>query len=128
MLCISSVSAGAWIHGSHEHEAGREGACYLRTGYCHLTILKRLPEHLENIFAKFGKFVQEKHAVVRKRHLAGPRDHPAAYEARVGNGVVRRPERPGSHHRSVAAKKAHCRIDFRYLEGLLKDRLRKDSG
>ena len=51
--------------------------------YSYETVLERLPQHLQDMASELGQFIQEKHAVVHQRHLAGHRyvaaaDQPAS--------------------------------------------------
>ena len=55
-------------------------------------ILAGLVQHLQHVSFELGQLVQEEHAVVGERDLAGPGDRAAAGEPRVGDGVVRNPK------------------------------------
>ena len=92
-----------------------------------LAVLERLAQHLEHVAAELGQLVEEEHAVVRQRHLAGPRDGAAADQAGVGDGVVRRAERPGRDERPVRARSAADRVDPRRLERLVERQRRQDG-
>jgi hypothetical protein len=48
-----------------------------RSYLCHV-VFERLAQDLEDLAAELGPFIQEQHAVVRQRHLAGHRDVAAA--------------------------------------------------
>ena len=57
-------------------------------------IFQRLAHHFQNVARKFRQLVQEEHAVMGQRNFAGARDCAAADQAGIGDGVVRRAERP----------------------------------
>ena len=84
----------------------------------HAAVLERLAQPLDGVAAELGELVQEQHAVVRERDLAGARQAgPAAQERRRRHGVVRHPERPGRHQ--AALQHAGHRVQARHLERLL---------
>ena len=55
-------------------------------------VLQRLAQHLQHARAELGQLVQEEHAAVRQADLARARPVPAADQAGVADGVVRRAE------------------------------------
>ena len=57
-------------------------------------VLEHLAQRLERAALELGQLVEEQHAAVRERDLAGPRRAAAAEQARRARGVVRRAERP----------------------------------
>ena len=61
----------------------------------HRPILQRLAQHLQHVARELGQLVEKQHAVVRQADFARPRHAGAAADqAGVGDGVVRRAERP----------------------------------
>ena len=80
---IGGKTAGAGIHGRHQHDVGRVSHRYLGPGDGHLPGLQRLAQHFQHILAKLGQFVQEQHAVVGQAHLTRFGYGPAADQARV---------------------------------------------
>ena len=78
------------------------------TRNCYYTFLQRLPQHLQDMAAELGQFIQEQHAVVGQRHLArhghvAPPISPAsemvwwgARNGRVVTNAVRSPVRPAT--------------------------------
>ncbi len=76
-----------------------------------------------------GQLVQEQHAVVRQADLAGPRHaRAAADQAGVGNGVVRRAERPLAQQARALRQDAGDAVDLGGLERLLEGQRRQDAG
>ena len=59
-------------------------------------VLDRLAQHLQDLAAELGEFVQEKHAVVGQGYFARPRQAPAARQSRHARRMVRRAERTPS--------------------------------
>ena len=49
---------------------------------------QRLAQAIQGLGAKFRQFVEEKHAIVRKRHLARPHPHAAPREGGHGGGMM----------------------------------------
>ena len=91
---IAAEPARAGVHGGHQHEASRIGERREGAGDRDVAVLQRLPQHLEHVALELRQLIEEEHAVVRQAHLARPGDLAAADQARVGDGVVRRAERP----------------------------------
>ena len=50
------------------------------------TLLERLPQDLQDMAAALGQFIQEAHAVVGQRDLAGHRDAAATVQPRIREG------------------------------------------
>ena len=71
-------------------------------------LLERLTQHLEHAAIEFRHLVEEQHAVVRQADLARPRRAAAADQRDVGDGVMRRAERPrrsAGRRRPAAARR-----------------------
>ncbi len=62
----------------------------------HMPVLHRLPERLQRGSIELGQLVEKEHAVVGERHFARRHVRAAADHARIGDGVMRGSERPGS--------------------------------
>jgi hypothetical protein len=56
--------------------------------YLYDTLLKRLAQDFQDVSCALGQLVQEEHAVVRQRHLPGPRHLPTTDQANVREGVI----------------------------------------
>ena len=67
------VAAGAGVHGRHQREARRVGDAPGRPRQRHLAVLDRLAQRLEHVAAELRQLVEEEHAVVGQRDLAGAR-------------------------------------------------------
>ena len=55
-----------------------------------LAILERLAQRIEHARVELGQFVEEQHAIVGERDLAGPGAHAAAGQRCHAGGMVRR--------------------------------------
>jgi len=86
---VGGVTAGAGVHGSRQHEAGRVGQGGQGPRDGDLAVFQRLPEDLQDVPLEFGQLVQEQDAVVREAHLAWPRNGAATDEASIGDRMVR---------------------------------------
>jgi hypothetical protein len=91
---VVEVAAGAGVHGGGEHEA--RGKLRLMAARAMVTVpsssgWRRTSRTLRG---NSGSSSRKEQAVVGERDLAGPRDHAAADQAGVGDGVVRRAEGP----------------------------------
>ena len=126
MLRVAVVAAGTGIHRGREHEPGGIRQAHRRAGDGHDAVLHRLPEHLEHVLAELGQLVEEQHAAVRQAHLARTRERPAADQAGVADGVVRRPERPPRHQRFPQRQHPRHRVDLGGLQRLVEADLGKD--
>jgi hypothetical protein len=71
--------------------------------YVYETILERLAQDLQDMAAKLGPFIQEEHAVVGQRHLAGHGDVAPTGQPRIRNGVRQGPTRAHGHEGYVPA-------------------------
>ncbi len=79
--CTRSLRAGAavcavpaartGVHGGDELKIGRISDLSGRPGDGQLSVLHRLPQHLERVAPELGQLVEEQHAAVRERDLAG---------------------------------------------------------
>ena len=58
--------------------------------YVYDTLLQRLPQDLQDMAAELGEFIQEEHAMVGQRHLAGHRHVAATDQPRIRDGVMGR--------------------------------------
>ena len=62
----AEVAAFARIHGANEHKFARERELAAHARYGNASVLQRLAKHLHSGAGKFGQFVEEQHASVRK--------------------------------------------------------------
>ena len=125
---VVEVAAGAGVHGGGEHEAGGEAEGHGGAGDGDHAVLKGLAENFEDVAGELGEFVEEEEAVVGKGDFAGARDHAAADEAGIGDGVVGRTEGAVGDETFVAIQDAGDGMDLGGLEGLLKTQRREDGG
>ena len=65
------VTARAWVHGRHKHEARWKIERGRRPGDGHMPILQRLPQDFQGGTRKLGEFIEEKHSPVREGDFAG---------------------------------------------------------
>ena len=111
--------------GAHdEEEVGREAQRDRLTGDPHGALLERLTERVERARRELAELVEEEHATVRHRRLAGARRPAAATDqCRDRRGVVGRTERRHSHER--AGQAARDRVDPGDLERLVGAQIRE---
>ena len=91
-------------------------------------VFERLAQDFEDVARELGELVEEEHAVVREADLAGARDHAAADEAGVGDGVVRRAEGALRDEALVRVEDAGDGVDLGGLERLFEAQRREDRG
>jgi hypothetical protein len=88
-LAVAAVAAGAGVHRRDEQELGRHRHRLARASDRDDAVLERLAQRFEHVATELRQLVEEQHAVVRQRHLAGANVGPAAEQARTRTGVVR---------------------------------------
>ena len=91
-------------------------------------VFERLAEDFEDVAGELGQLVEEEQAVVGEGDFAGARDHAAADEAGVGDGVVGRAEGPVGDEAFVAIEHAGDGVDLGGLEGFFETQRREDRG
>jgi hypothetical protein len=87
-------AARARVGRGDEQEAAREPQGRRRAPDDHLALLERLAQGLDRRALELGQLVEEQHAAVGQRDLAGPRHAAAAEQRRRRHRVVRAAERP----------------------------------
>ena len=94
---VQSKPTRARIHRRHELEAG--GHLYRATRACdrNPAFLEWLTKRLAGGTVEFRQLVEEQHAVMGARHLAGRHPRPPTHECGIGGCVVGRPEGPPRH-------------------------------
>ena len=102
-----------------EHEAGGEGEAHGGARDGHRAVFQRLAQDFEDVAGELRQLVQEEQAVVGERDLAGARDHAAADESGVGDGVVRRAEGTVRDQAAVGVEYAGDGVDLGGLQRLL---------
>ena len=107
---MAEPAAGAGIHRGDELELGGKRALPRRARDVDHAGLERLAQHFEHAAIPFGQLVEEQHAVMRERDLAGPRIAAAADERHGARRVMRR------------AKRAHAPARRREAAGERRDR------
>ena len=115
---VPQETAGAGIHGRHQHEPGRVGERGGRPGDGDFAFFQGLAQHLEGGAAELRQFVQEEHPVVGQAHLPGPGDGAAADEPRVRDGVVGGAEGAPGHQGLAGFQAPHDAVNLRGLQGL----------
>ena len=111
-----------------EHEIRGEGQAALGAADRDDFVFQGLPEYFQSMLPELRHFVQEEDAAVRQADLAGPRPLPAADEARVRDGVMRRAEGPVADQRDVAGQHAGDGVDTRDIQRLGRGHARQDRG
>ncbi len=69
---IAGPAAAARVHRRHQHEARRIGDAVVGARDRDLAGLQRLAQRVERLRLELRKFVEEQHAVMGERNLAGP--------------------------------------------------------
>ena len=91
-------------------------------------VFERLAEDFEDVAGELGELVEEEQAVVGEGDFAGARDHAAADEAGVGDGVVGRAEGAVGDEAFVAVEDAGDGVDLGGFEGFFEAQRREDGG
>lgn len=124
---VIGAAAAARVHRGDELKARRIGDAVVGAGDRDLAGFDRLPERIEHLRLEFGKLVEEEHAAMRKRNLAGLRAQAAADHRGHARGMMRIAERPLVGERAVLDR-ARDRGDHRNLEQLRGRQRRQDRG
>ena len=125
---IALEPARARIRGSDQGEPSRELDRAHRPGHDDAAILERLPQSLDRVATELGELVEEQHAVMCERYLAGPKVRCASSEQAGGrDGMVRRPERTRPQHAS-SGQEPGDRMQLGRLERLFPGQARQDRG
>ena len=124
---VIEVAAGAGIHGRGQHEARRKAERHRGAGDGDGVIFKRLAHDFEHIARKLRQLVKKKQAVMGKRDFAGPRNDAAADESRIGDGVVRRTERPLRDQAGGCVQHSGNGVNLGGLERFFKGERRQDG-
>ncbi len=96
------MAAAARIHRRDQHEAGRVGDAVIGPAHRDLAVLQRLAQRIQHARIELRQFVEEQHALMRQRNLAGFCAHAAAGQRGHAGGMMRRAERPPRGQRAVA--------------------------
>jgi hypothetical protein len=110
---MSEVAARARVRGRDELHLGRETRPLARALQPDLALLQRLPQALEHRPCELRELVEEQHAAVRARDLAGSQRRAAAEQRLRRRADVRRAQR-GTPRQSP--HRAEQRLDLRELE------------
>ena len=126
LLLVAVVAAGARVGGRHQHEPRREVDVAVGAREGDPPRLQRLADALKNRRAELGELVEEQHAVVRERYLAGTQGRAAADQPRQRGRVMRAAKRP-----HPAQDRFHLlagdRVHHRRLDGLGLRQRRQDG-
>ena len=90
---MTIIPTFAGIHRANKHEIGRKRHLSADTSDGDLAVLERLTEYLHCLCGKFGKLIEEKHAVMRERDLARSGNLTTARKPRGRHRMMRRAER-----------------------------------
>ena len=124
---VVEEAARAGIHGRGQHEARGKSQRHGGAGDADRAILQRLAHDFEHVAGEFREFVQKEHAVVRERDFAGPRNHAAADQPGIGNGVVRRAKGTDADQARSRIEHSGHAVDLRGLERFLERERRQDG-
>ena len=124
---VAPPTAGAEVHRRDELEARREDASPLDAGDADDAVLERLAQRLERGPLKLDELIEEQHAAVGERRLAGARARSAADQGGHRRAVVRRPKGRRVDERPLRREEPGDRVDARDLEGRLVVEGREDS-
>ena len=92
------------------------------------TVLERLPQGFEDRPRELRQLVEEEHASVCERDLAGPGARPAPDDRGGGGAVVRRANRGNGDERSPVRQEPRDRVDPGHLERLRSGEQRQHAG
>jgi hypothetical protein len=81
-------------------------------------ILQRLAQDLQGMAAALGPFIQEEHAVMGQRHLAGHRHVTTADQPCTRDGVMAGATRAGGDQRRAVAGEPGDAVDAGAVEGI----------
>src|SRR5450759_5706207 len=93
---VAEIAAGAGVHRRDQLEARGEFRLARGARNRHAPGLERLAQHLQHFALELRQLVQEQHAMMGERNLAGTRIAAAADQGHAGSGVVRRAKRPAT--------------------------------
>ena len=82
-LRVIEVTAGAGIHRSYEHKAGREVHTYLGARYGYSALFHRLAHYFERRAFEFGQLIKKEDTIVCQGYFAGLGYAPATYKGGV---------------------------------------------
>ena len=125
-MLVAEEPARTRVHRRDQHEPRGEDGGPRRAGDRDAPFLERLTQHLEHAAIELRHLVEEEHAVVRERDLAGPRDRAAADERDVRDGVMRRAKRPLAEQAHAGRQRAGDRMDRRALQRFVERQRRQD--
>ena len=91
---LQRMAAAAGIHRRHQLEARRIDAAMIGPGNRDLARFQRLAQRVERLGLEFRQFIEEQHAIMGERNLAGPRAGTAADKGRHRGRMMRRAKRP----------------------------------
>ncbi len=91
---LEGVTATAGIYGRDQHETRRVSDAVIGAGDRDLAILQRLAQRIQHARIELRQFVEEQHAVMGERNLAGFGAHAAAGQRGHARRMMRAAERP----------------------------------
>jgi hypothetical protein len=121
-------STCAGIHRANQDKVGRKAERPGGPADHDRVVLERLAHDLEDLLVKLGHLIEEQHAAVGQRDLAGLRIAPAADQPGVGDGVVGRAKGPVADQWHIRRQQPLDRVDLGDLEGLVQRQRRQDRG
>ncbi len=86
-----------------------------------------LAQHFQDARAELGQLIQEEHAAVRQRDLAGVRPVAAAHQPGVADGVVRGAEGAVADQRHIRRELVGHGVDARHIQGFVDGHARQDA-
>jgi hypothetical protein len=125
---VAGVAAGAGIHRRHQRERGGELDGGAGARYANDAFFQRLAQGLQRAAPELRQLVEEQHAVVGERDVAGPGVAAAAHQGGIRRRVVRRTEGPVDQQPAAGAERAGNGVDGRDLERLVEAERRQDAG
>ena len=125
---IAKIAAGTGIHGGHQHEFCRKTNAHGRPRNGDGSLLQRLTKRFQRVSFEFRQFVQKKHTQVSQADFAGMRHLAATHQADIGNGVMRRPERPHSNKSLSRTQLTGHGKHFGDFDRLFKGKIRQNRG
>ncbi len=124
---VGAIPAGAGVHGRHQHAVRRIGQRDGGAGDGHHAVFQRLAHHLQRGLAEFRQLVQKQHPAMGQGNLSGARVGPAAHQAVVRHGVMRRAKRAAGNQ-PLPVQQARHAVDGGHIQRLLEGERRQHRG
>jgi len=124
---VSGESTGTRVHGTDEHEPGRENSDAGGTSDANDAFLEGLSQDLQRQATKLGHLVEEEYAVVGEADLARPRFRPTPDQCHIRRRVMRGAKRPRREQTAVVLNQTDDGVNGRGLDRFIEGRSGEES-